>query len=164
MALTAACVPRTDHRTSRIEVSQDLSWRELIPLLDQCASDGSCEIRINGGPFYLPCYSPYDSGAHPRQGPIKQPPMLVGPNTPLSEFQAWIETFALKGALVYVAADAPARRVTELAKILDAHKITASWSRDFPRDCEFKVYETAVFAVPEETSEMPNHVLEGTAR
>lgn len=137
----SGCESTQTRATPEITVGDDLPWSQLAPKLCEFA-DGEVEsVRVNGALFHFPDTIFQSSKTKPRWE-RKEPPMRVGRNGSLEKVDRWLRKFSLPGALVMVSPDVPAGRVTRLAKLFEAHRITAVWSGTGPGQYEFEIYET----------------------
>ena len=140
-----------DNRPFEIRIDGQTPWRELVPLLKAAGEQGHAEIRVNGAPIYLPCYSPY---TNPHAGRKHQPDpnpekLMIRPNDPLDTADDWIRNRRLCGTLVEVDEATSTARVASLARLLDIHRHTASWATRHIAGAEFRLTENDVYEMRE---------------
>lgn len=130
-----------------IRVHAQTPWRELTPLLTAAAQQGNTHIRINGASMYLPCYSPYSKSHAAVKRPTPKTPQTlnISATDSLADAGQWIQERALHGTTVSVAETATADRVAALARLLDAHRHTASWITHQNTILEFRLTESDIF-------------------
>ena len=143
--------PMDDNHPFEIRIDGQTPWRDLVPLLKAAGDQGHADLRVNGAPIYLPCYSPYtDPHAGRKHPPDPNPEKLViRPNDSLDNAERWIRNRQLCGTLVEVDEATSTSRVAALACLLDMHKHTASWATRHIAGAEFRLTENDVYEMRE---------------